>query len=290
MPDSPLRPYSYAASVKSSRSDELINTWLLRPAAGLIVRVLYRTPVTPNQLTLASTVAGLVAAVLLLGETRGSLIAGGCCVTVKDLLDSADGQLARAKGRYSRSGRFLDSIGDFVVNVALFAALGAAASRAAGGASGWVLAAVGCLGILLRVSYHVFYHTSFLHGEEAYGTNRTTEEIRPEDLTGDPAALRLQRIFLLLYGWQDALMVRIDRWCAGRVLENPDARRRWYGDLTGVRISGAIGIGTELFVLMLFAVAGGLTPYLWWNCIVMNGIWGVSVGYRRVVLRRALGG
>jgi phosphatidylglycerophosphate synthase len=30
----------------------------------------------------------------------------GLCMTLKDLLDSADGQLARAKQMYSRFGRF----------------------------------------------------------------------------------------------------------------------------------------------------------------------------------------
>lgn len=54
--------YDYRKSLKSNLSDELVNIYLLRPAAGLIVRVLYPTPVTPNQVTIVSTVAGIVAA------------------------------------------------------------------------------------------------------------------------------------------------------------------------------------------------------------------------------------
>jgi hypothetical protein len=91
--------YEYKKSLKSSLSDELINTYLLRPLAGLIVWVLYRTPITPNQVTIASTIAGFVAAGLYLKNEALYTAVAGLCVTLKDVLDSADGQLARAKQR-----------------------------------------------------------------------------------------------------------------------------------------------------------------------------------------------
>lgn len=143
--------YEYKKSVKSSLSDELVNTYLLRPLAGLIVRVLYRTPVTPNQVTIASTIAGLVAAGLYLKNEAFSTAVAGLCVTLKDLLDSADGQLARAKQQYSRRGRFLDSLGDFVVDVALFGAIGWVLFSSSG--HWWMigLSVLGLLGIMLRV-------------------------------------------------------------------------------------------------------------------------------------------
>src|SRR5512136_910971 len=115
--------YSYSESVKSGVSDELINTYALRPAAGLIVRLLYKTPVTPNQVTLASVLAGLAAAALYLADSTLATFAAGLCITAKDLRDSADGQRARAKEIYRRNERLLDSIGDFVVNLAVFTAI-----------------------------------------------------------------------------------------------------------------------------------------------------------------------
>ena len=292
-PPAPSHPeaapaYSYGSSLKSSHSDELINLVLMRPAAGLLVRALYPTRVTPNQVTVASTIAGLIAAGFYLDGSHLFIALGGCLVSVKDLLDSADGQLARAKQMFSRRGRFLDSIGDFVVNVALFAAIGSVVSRGGSGAWAWLLAAAGLLGILLRVSYHVYYHTSYLHGIDVYDTNRTTEEVREEDVQGDPFALTLQRIFLALYGWQDRLMVRIDQWCAQDAIASRDERRQWFGDPIGLRLSGGIGIATELFFLMLFSLVGSLEGYLWWNLCAMNGVWGLSVGYRRAILRRKL--
>lgn len=284
----PPEEYSYRDSLKSGSSDELINTYVMRPVAGLIVRLLYPTSVTPNQVTLVSMVFGFVAAALYLAGDPATVAAAGLCITAKDVLDSADGQLARAKAMGSRTGRFLDSIGDIAVNLAVFGAIGALLAARRGMPAFLLLALAGFLGISLRVSYHVFYQTAFLHLQDAYGANRLTEEIRDEDLRGDPRALILQRVFRVLYGWQDALMVRIDRWSrAGNAL-SVSRHRYWYADPIGLRLSGFLGMGTELFLLTLFSLAGNLESYLWVNVLVMNCVWGGNVVYRRVVVRRRL--
>jgi phosphatidylglycerophosphate synthase len=280
--------YTYAASVKSSVSDELINTYLLRPVAGKIVRILYPTTITPNQVTLASTFAGLLAALLFTFGSHPATALAGLCVTAKDILDSADGQLARAKRMYSRIGRFLDSIGDFVVNLAVFTAITFTLVSTTGNPLFLVLGFLGFLGISLRVSYHVFYQTSYLHLRDSYAVNRTTEEIREDDLRGDPRALRLQRIFQILYGWQDNLMVSLDRWSGRGVLQSDESIRRWYADATGVRLSGLIGIGTELFLLTLCSLTDALEVYLYLNVLGMNAVWGGCIVYRRGVLLKRL--
>jgi phosphatidylglycerophosphate synthase len=279
--------YEYNKSVKSSISDEPINTYLLRPLAGLVVRVLYRTTITPNQLTIASTVAGLVAALAYL---RGSLLAiacGGVLVSAKDILDSADGQLARAKQQYSRKGRFLDSIGDFVVNLAVFSAIGCVLVARSGDAAYGILAFLGLGGITFRVSYHVFYQTSFLHEAEKYETNRILEEVKDEDREGDRTTLYLQMVFQLIYGWQDRLILRIDRWCGGRD-EPDDYRRKWFLDRAGIRLSSFLGMGTELFLLTLCSLLNRLELYLDLNLLLMNAVLLLNIIYRKAILSRKL--
>lgn len=279
--------YEYKKSLKSRRSDELINTYLLRPLAGLIVWALYRTPITPNQVTIASTIAGLVAAALYLRGEAFTTAVAGLCVTLKDVLDSADGQLARAKQQYSRIGRFLDSLGDFAVDVAVFCAIGWVLFSSTGDWRMIVLSFLGLLGITLRVSYHVFYQTSFLHLENQYSVNRVTEEITTNDLAGDRVALRLQTAFQFIYGWQDHLMLRVDTWCR-RGRGDGEFMIRWYSDPTGLRLSGFVGIGTELFLLTVCSLLNELTLYLILNVCVMSGIVLVSVFYRRSILSVSL--
>jgi|WetSurMetagenome_2_1015567.scaffolds.fasta_scaffold13486_4 phosphatidylglycerophosphate synthase len=275
---------SYQSSVKSEGSDELINTYLLRPIAHLFVRVIYPTSITPNQVTVASIVAGcFAAATYAFGGTPYAPLAG-LLITLKDLLDSADGQLARAKQLYSRYGRFLDSVGDFVVNLLVFGAISILLYRESGWSPVFLLGCVGFVGISLRVSYHVFYQTSYLHLRDVYVVNRVTEEIGQEDLAGDPRTLRMQRLFLFLYGWQDRLMVRIDTWS----LNGPagECREAWYGDRMALRLSGFLGPGTELFVLMICSVVRRLDVYLLVSVVAMNVVWGACIVYRRFFLAK----
>ena len=274
------RPYAYARSVKSDLSDELINRSLIRPLAGIVVRLCYPTRVTPNQLTAAAILAGLCCAAAFFPGSPSLNALAGVFLFLKDLLDSADGQLARARNQFTRLGRFLDSIGDVVVNIAVFVAIGLSLSRAESSLRWMFLAAAAFACLTLRVSYHVFYQTSFLHLQHEYEGNRTTEEFRPEDLREDRWTVRLQRMFLAIYGWQDAMMVRLDRWCRrGKVNEDD----RWFGDRTGIRWSGLLGLGTENMTLVVFSLFDALPYYLLFNLIVANTVWVGCILYRRAL-------
>jgi len=282
-------PYHYERSLKSRYADEPINTYLLRPTAGVLVSLLYRSSITPNQLTIAAIFAGMAAAYCYsLGQPMATILAG-LLVTLKDILDSADGQLARAKNLYSRRGRFLDSIGDFLVDVLIFGAITVTLYRVYPLAGTILLGVAGLLGITLRVSYHVFYYVSFLHLEDRYLTNRLIEEIRDEDRRGDPVALRLQKIFVAIYGWQDKLMARIDDWSKSRARslgenEHERFRQRWYADRIGLLVSGFLGFGTELALLTICSLLDQLRLYLWLNLLLMNGIWLLAIFYRKIIL------
>ena len=283
-----LPKYSYRSSIKSGESDEWINTYLLRPIAGILVRGLYRTRVTPNQLTVAAICVGFVAAFLYAGSGPVPTLLAGLCVTGKDLLDSADGQLARAKQAYSRAGRFLDSIGDIAVNFAIFMAIGISLQHARQEPLLDVLAMAAFAGLTLRVSYHVFYHTSALHLHRTYAINRRSEEMTPEDRTEDATTRRLHAAYLALYGWQDNAMARLDAFCRRGLGNGAFTDQAWYCDTVGLRLSGLMGMGTELFLLTAFSVGNRLEWYLWVNVCGMNALWLATVVYRRFVLARRL--
>jgi hypothetical protein len=141
------------------------------------------------------------------------------------------------------------------------------------------------LGTTLRVSYHVFYQTSYLHLQKKYNLNRVTEGFTAEDETADPLTRRLQTAFLIVYGWQDRMMVRVDAWCRSEIMSD---QHTWYSDRIGLRLSGFLGLGTELFILMTFSVFNALEGYLYVNLMAMNALWLACIVYRRVILSRRL--
>lgn len=139
----------------------------------------------------------------------------------------------------------------------------------------------------------MLHHVNFLHLQNIYTTNRITEEVQKEDTKIGGIELTLQHIFQLIYGWQDRLMVQIDQWCARQTLRrfprtkldepSQDFFRSWYSDTIALRISGFIGLGTELFLLMLCSVFNQLELYLYLNLFLMNGILLICILYRRFI-------
>ncbi len=82
-----------------------INRRLSRPMA----RALKRTPVTPNQVSVASLG---VAALAFVAFAYGYNIVGGVLTQLSSIVDGVDGDLARAKGMASPFGGFLDAVLD----------------------------------------------------------------------------------------------------------------------------------------------------------------------------------
>jgi phosphatidylglycerophosphate synthase len=114
----------YQAQLKKDRKNFWarylnVESWVNRPLASVLVRLVFRSAVTPNQLTWVAFVFALGAAALFaLGTAASSLWAAVLC-EVSLVFDCADGMLARARNACSRFGSFLDlfldRISDFCV-------------------------------------------------------------------------------------------------------------------------------------------------------------------------------
>ena len=111
----------FARSRKQAPTREVVSEIVYRPLAHLVVLALLPLRVPPPAVVLAGFVAGMAAAAEL---ALGNLIAAAVLLVVKTILDGADGALARASGRITAFGRYLDSDCDLIANAALFAAIG----------------------------------------------------------------------------------------------------------------------------------------------------------------------
>jgi phosphatidylglycerophosphate synthase len=136
-------------------AEEWPDQYLHRPLAAVIVRLLLPTPVTPDQVTICSGVAGVLAAsTLVAGIDRPVWRLGSAalllCATV---LDCVDGQLARARRTMSARGMALDAIADIVVVCAMVVAATWFVTRVHGAPRLWVLGAV----VLASYALHCFF-------------------------------------------------------------------------------------------------------------------------------------
>jgi len=230
-----------AATRKERPSYEFLCELLFRPLAHLVVVVLLPLGVPPVAVVLAAFATGLVAAGLLAGS---HLVAAAIVLQLKTVLDNADGQLARASGRVSLLGRYLDSESDLVINAALFAALGYVTGSA-------VLALVAflVLTLVLSIDFGLELLWRLEHGE--------AREARPE-ATG--IAELFGRIYDLVYAPQDRLV----RWTVERRLRGAGTEARLaYHDQATLKIVANYGLSTQLAVLGICLAAGHPEAYLW---------------------------
>jgi phosphatidylglycerophosphate synthase len=110
--------------------DGFLTRHISRKISLSVTRLLARTPVTPNAMTLFCTLLGLAAAWCFGSSVAASQCAGGILFLLHSILDGCDGELARLKFRESRLGGTLDFWGDNVVHVAVFSAFAFAWSNA----------------------------------------------------------------------------------------------------------------------------------------------------------------
>ena len=89
---------------------------LARYLSEPVAKILSRTPVTPNSLSLTGFLLTVVAAVLIV---MGHFLLAGLVVLLAGFFDMLDGALARYTGRSSRFGGALDSMLDRLSEAAL---------------------------------------------------------------------------------------------------------------------------------------------------------------------------
>lgn len=117
----------------------------------LVSRALLETRVTPNAMTILSTLIGLGGAALFLRPERAAAVGGSLLVWLHSVLDGCDGELARVRFQESDFGSDLDFWGDNLVHLALFSCLGLGFS-AAGAGHALILAGVADLAVLASAS------------------------------------------------------------------------------------------------------------------------------------------
>lgn len=133
-----------AASVReeSAYTDAAMARMVDRRISWRISLRLARAGITPNQITLANTALGLIAAALLASVSYWMRLAGAILFLVCITIDGVDGEVARLRMVESKFGAKLDVLTDNLVHVAVFAGLIAGCYRASHNAAYFYLLAV----------------------------------------------------------------------------------------------------------------------------------------------------
>jgi hypothetical protein len=136
---------------------------------------------------------------------------------------------------------------------------------------------------MLQCSYFIFYQVSFIKSTGKETVNRIIEDVTDEDkITQDKWTTFLQKVFMLIYGWQDKFFYSLDKYLTGKLASknsNPDFKKKWYQNKPFLTIASSLSIGTHIFFICISAIIGDFRYYFIVNLILMNLLLILSIVY-----------
>jgi len=266
----------YKRSLKLPEVEEIFDLYFYRPLAFAVVKAIYRTNITPNQLTVISMAIGVMGGVCFgLGHSEAVTV-GALLYGLSIVLDCSDGQLARLKKNGTRLGRILDGLVDYVVSLAVYIGIGIGLAPESGDDRLWWL-------LLLAAGVSNLFHSAALdyyrnrYMDIVQGTGHTDDDdfqsfkLEYERLSEEKgrrsrkAAIWLYLKYLTL---QKKLAFNGD---APRLLKVPgeDFFRR---NKAALRLWTFLGSSTQGTLLIVTALLDHIDLYFW-GIIVVGNIW-----------------
>ncbi len=296
--------YSHEKSLKTDPENDFLNLqkYLFITSASL-TKFFYYTGIGPHQVILISMVFGIAASFLIIQNDKLLVFLGAFLLFYKNVLDKVDGSLARAKGLDSRRGRFYDSISDFIVTLTSFSAITYKLYLEYDSTLVILAGFAAMISSMLQYSYFIFYQVSFIKQTGRNTVNRLLESVTDDDIKSqDKWTIFLQRIFMLIYGWQDKLFWQFDKALLAKLMSNvkaaagkemsnvkaqmsnndllqSDIKNTWYLNKPFLTVASSLSIGTHNFLICIAAVFGMFEYYIFVNLILMNLLLILSVIY-----------
>jgi len=265
----------YRSSLKALEVEEWLDLLFFRPLAFVFVKAVYRTPLTPNAITVCATVVGVVAALWMAIGSAGALVVAALLLILYNVLDCSDGMLARLQQSGSRIGRVLDGAADYIVTVAFYTGIGIGyASQSTAPALALVLTVVAGLSNALHAGLVDFYRNRFLdHLLKRSVLGDDLEEFRQEyQALRESGGRTIEKVLLWLY-LQYSTVQRLAVTRRG-ALETRTVSSELYvrANKRLMRWWTFLGPTTELTLLILGCLAGRIEIFLWAIAVGGNGL------------------
>jgi phosphatidylglycerophosphate synthase len=274
----------YKKSLKMAEAEEFLDLVLYRPLAMIFVRLVHRTPMTPNGVTFLSFVAGIIAAWYFAQGTAAPLFLAGLWYAAANVLDCSDGQLARLQGSGTPLGRLVDGVVDWAISVAVFSGVAIGLQRLTGDTSVWYPV----VGAGVSSALHAFMFD--LHQQQFIATvrgqrnfvERELDVMRPElsrlnQSGGNP----IRRLFLTIYvAYLDGQLRSRSSKLKGHQYSAEIYRAR---NKRVMRFWTLLGPTTNRTLLVVAGLVNNLWIFVWPVLIVGNVLLVVAVLWQRHV-------
>jgi CDP-alcohol phosphatidyltransferase len=266
----------YKRSLKLPEVEELFDLYFYRPLAYALVKAIYRTSITPNQLTVVSMFLGVMGGVCYAFGYPAAVTAGALLYGLSIVIDCSDGQLARLKKNGTRLGRILDGLIDYIVNLAIYIGIGIGLAPESGDRRLWWL-------LIVAAGLSNLFHSAVLD----YHRNRFTDRVQgtSQAFENDCQSFRLE--WESLAGQRDKRIRRVAIWLYLRYLDlqrkltvNEDDSKApkissddfYRMNKAALRLWTFLGSTTQGTILIIASLMNRIDLYFW-ALIVVGNIW-----------------
>lgn len=284
--------------LKSNDVEDPVNRWVHRTLAYLFVRLIYRTPITPNMITFSTIIFGLVAGSAMIWGTPTAMVVGGVCLWSAAILDGADGILARAKNLHSEFGRALDGAADSLV--AVFTVFPAFYHV-------WVtyhnpyhlaLMAPALLLTVMHLAIYDFYKESYLRatrrgeGSEGNDADHIEQTVKNAQEKGPIIRMAMRWILVPHLQRQKAVInwLNPDAWRLSQRLRSDERTAEIYREenLWPMRLWAVISLAPHSYLMAICAMMDRLDVYLYIRVFGMNAVFLVAAVWQRYATQRTI--
>lgn len=282
----------YKSSLKSVEVEEIFDLFIYRPLAFIFVKATFSFNIKPDQVSITAMFFGSAAGILFGFGTFTAVITGAVLYFLSNILDCADGQIARLKKNGTKVGRIVDGFIDYIVSIFIFFGIAIGLSNQFSNYNInlygnsflqlnpyvyiWIISILGAISSAIQAFYFDFYRNKFLEVVYDKATNIIEEikefEEEKRKFTADPAyANFMEKLLINIYLKYSHLQLNIQKDNEKNTKkEKPDPKVYFRKNRLLLRLWSLMGSTTHITFCVLFAFLYNLEAFLLFCILPLN--------------------
>jgi phosphatidylglycerophosphate synthase len=266
----------YKKSLKMKEVEEIFDLIFYRPVAFLFVRAVYKTDLTPNGISKAAILMGVIAGCFY---SLGHLVyfrIGALFYVLFNILDCSDGQLARLKKNGTPVGRIIDGISDYLAAIAVYIGILIGFALRMQNPYFWlimlVLAGLSTAAHGILVDYFRNRFLDYVQGKRGKSENETEELEREYESIKNQKGKVFDRMVLLIYFRYSALQRLLVARKKKTKLFITTPQEYFQKNRRIIRFWLLLGPTTEITALVICSFFNRFDIFIWITVIGFNGL------------------
>jgi len=261
----------YKKSLKHIEAEEPLDLYFYRIISFLFVKIILPFPITPNQISIAALIMGLISAVFYAFGTHEAFLIAAVFYAIYYLFDLSDGQVARLKKNGTRIGRIVDGIADYVTHLSIYIGLGIGLGNEL---NTWLLVLATMMSLMAQVILFDFYRSRYLEyslGEvNLFGEDLKQFQQEYEELKRSPGNKTEKMVYFLYLKYvvvQQFFISKAAKEQKNKKFDKVDFLKK---NKLIVRLWSFMGSSLHITLLIIMSVLNRIDLYLYGILIVIN--------------------